>query len=419
MNHRFPFHSRRAAFLLLAATLTACAPKEALKQALPPVAAVGQASFQQNMGSTLSGGFLPGNRIDTLENGRGIFPAMLQAIRSAKRSINFETFVYYNDKTGRQFADALIERARAGVAVRVTIDGVGGLKSGKYRREMKAAGVDVVVYHPVLWIDPFRTNHRTHRKLLIVDGRVGFIGGVGIGDDWQGDAQNPDEWHDLHYRLEGPVVAQLQASFIDNWLKERREMLQGPDFFPKLPSAGPILATAFSSSPLRSRYSSELMYHLAIAGASKSIRIENPYFLPNRALLDGLCEAAKRGVKVEIMLPGEHIDQKNVRRSSRKRWQRLLRAGVRIYEYQPTMNHTKLMVVDHEFVSIGSTNFDPRSLSINDEANVNVMNREFARSQEVIFERDLAKCREMTLDDSGDIQDVPFQLVTTPLENQL
>ncbi|MEO7932247.1 MAG: phospholipase D-like domain-containing protein [Chthoniobacterales bacterium] len=406
-------------FILMAVLAGGCSSKGPLKAPLPSVAHVGEPSFQENIGATLSGGFLTGNRIETLENGNQIFPAMLAAIHSAKRSVNFETFVYYGDETGRIFTDALIERARAGVPVRVIIDAVGGNKSLRYRREMKAAGVDVQVYHPLIWIDPFRANHRTHRKLLIVDGRVGFIGGVGIGDEWQGNAEKPEHWHDLHYRLQGPVVTQLQSAFLDNWLKVARELVQGPAYFPELKSAGPMMATAFSSSPIRSRYSSELMYHLSLASARQTVCIENPYFLPDKVLMQALCDAAQRGVKVQVILPGKHNDQKNVRRASRKRFPRLLRAGVRLYEYEPTMNHTKLLVVDGLFVSIGSTNLDPRSLRINDEANVNIIDRAFARSQEQIFQRDLRKSREVRVNAAGHLTEAPLQLATTPVESQL
>ena len=396
-----------------------CASKGPLDEPLQSVTKVGDPSFSGNIGVTLSGGFVPGNKIETLENGDQIFPAMLAAIRSAKRSVNFETFVFYGDQTGRMFTDVLIERARAGVPVRVIIDAVGGNKSLRYRAEMREAGVDVQVFHPLLKINPFRANHRTHRKLLIIDGHIGFIGGVGIGDEWSGNAQSPEHWHDLHYRVSGPVVLQLQSAFLDNWLKVRREIVQGPAFFPKTSPAGTLQAAAFSSSPIRSKYSSELMYHLCIAGAQKSILIENPYFLPDKTLLNALCNAAQRGVKVQIMLPGKHIDQKNVQRASRKRWKTLLHAGVKLYQYQPTMNHTKLVIVDGEFASIGSTNLDPRSLRINDEANINVMDRGFAHSQAEIFARDLKKCQEVQLNAAGNIGDLPLQLATTPLETQL
>lgn len=410
------FHS---SCILIALIAGGCASKGPLREPLTPVAHVGEPAFTQSIGVSLSGGFLPGNKIETLENGDQIFPAMLSAIHQAKQSVNFETFVYYGDQTGRMFTDALIERARAGVPVRVIVDAVGGNKSRQYRNEMRAAGVEVQAFHPLLAINPFRANHRTHRKLLIVDGRIGFIGGVGIGDEWTGNAQSPKHWHDLHYRVQGPVVLQLQSAFLDNWLKVRQEMLQGPAFFPNLGAAGTMHAAAYSSSPLRSQFSSELMYHLSIAAARKNILIENPYFLPDKTLVAALCNAAQRGVNVQIMLPGKHMDQKNVQRASRKRWKTLLHAGVKIYEYEPTMNHTKLVIVDGEFASIGSTNLDPRSLRINDEANINVMDREFARSQEAIFFRDLKKCHEVHLNSAGNIADLPLQLVTTPLETQL
>lgn len=405
--------------LLCALLVGGCATRAPLRQPLPHVVSVGDPAFSQGIGSTLSGAFLPGNKVTMLENGDQIFSAMLQAIRGAKRSIDFETFIYYNDQISRRFTDALIERARAGVPVRVTVDAVGGHKSQGQMQELKAAGGLVEFYHPLLSINPLRANHRTHRKLLIVDGRIGFTGGVGIGDCWQGNAQDPEHWHDLHYRLEGPVVAQIQSVFMDNWLKLHREIPQGPDYFPALAPAGTSMAAAFSSSPLRSRYSAELLYHLAIAGARKSIVIENPYFVPNQELIDALNAASQRGVRVQIVMPGPHTDNKSVRRASRKKWTKLIRAGVQLFEYQPTMNHTKLLVVDDLFVSIGSTNLDPRSLRINDEANVNIIDRAFALTQAAVVARDIKKCQRAKLDDNGHLLAMPLQLVTAPVEGQL
>ena len=291
-------------FPIVALFLCSCAHSPTLRKPLPAESAVGSPEFRQAMGALISPGFAPGNRIQTLSNGAEIFPAMLAAIRSAKKSINFETFVFYKGEVPQKFADALAERARAGVAVNVILDAVGAKKSEPYKKQMRDAGVNLEYYHRLLWFDFHRYNYRTHRKLLIVDGKVGFIGGVGIADEWKGQASSPEEWRDLHYRVEGPVVAQMQGAFNDDWLDTHHEVLQGSAYYPPTPPAGSALAKVFFSSPRPGRSAVELMYHLAIASARKSVMIETPYFIPDRALMDALIEAARRGVRVQILMPG-------------------------------------------------------------------------------------------------------------------
>src|SRR5213080_2765081 len=265
--------------------------------------------------------------------------------------------------------------------------------------KLQSAGVNVVKYHRSFFPDPRRYNNRTHRKLLIVDGKIAFIGGAGISDLWSGNADSPKHWRDNHYRVTGPVVAQLQASFMSNWLKTRGSVLHGDDYFPPLENTGSSLAQAIRSG---ARYENlDLMYLLGIASAQKTLRIENAYFLPDDLVRKELAEAAKRGVKVEIVVPGKKIDQKLVRLASRRQWPELIRAGVRIFEYQPTMVHVKLMIVDDIFVSVGSGNFDNRSIRLNDEANLDVLDRNFAAQQIRLFESDKKQCREVTLDKTG------------------
>src|SRR5207244_3212544 len=256
------------------------------------------------------------------------------------------------------------------------------------------AGVEVAKYHSVLWPDPRRYNNRTHRKLLIIDGKIGFVGGVGIADRWTGNAESPQHWRDNHYKITGPVVAQIHANFATSCLKTRGEELHGPDYFPPLANTGPYLAQAIRSGAHNENL--DLMYLLAIASAKKTLRIENAYFLPDDPVRKELTEAAKRGVKVEIVVPGKKIDQKLVRLASRRHWPELIRAGVRIFEYQPTMVHVKLMIVDDIFVSIGSGNFDNRSVRLNEEANLDVLDRDFAAQQTHLFESDKKQSREVT-----------------------
>jgi cardiolipin synthase len=347
---------------------------------------------------------------------------MLDAIRHARRTITFETYIFHRGATARQFVEALAERARAGVAVKILFDGVGSLGTAGYQSELRDAGAQVAVFHPLWSADLWRINNRTHRKLMVVDGKIGFIGGVGIGDDWRGPARRPGQWRELHYRLDGPAVAQMQAAFHTNWFKTTREVLLAPGYFPASSAAGSARAGVFFSAPQRGRYAVGLMYHLAIAGARKSLLIENAYFVPDEALTQALCNAARRGVKVQVIMPGRHIDFNVVRIASRKRWPRLREAGVELYEFRGAMLHSKLLVADDLFVSVGSANFDPRSLAINDEANLIVLDRTFAREQARIFARDLARSAPAKGPRGFHprrLLDLPLRWLQTPFEPQL
>ncbi|HST30548.1 MAG TPA: phospholipase D-like domain-containing protein [Chthoniobacterales bacterium] len=351
--------------------------------------------FQQAAGSLLGPEFVGGNSISTLVNGDEIFPAMLSAIRSAKRSINLETYVFWDGEIAQKFTAALSERARAGVAVNLILDAQGTQKMGtENAAQLRNAGAQIVKYHSVLWPDPRRYNNRSHRKLLIVDGTVAFIGGAGIADLWAGNADSSKHWRDNHYKVTGPVVAQLQGSFVSNWLKTRGDVLHGDKYFPPLEDSGSLQAQAIRSG---AHYENlDLMYLLAIASAKKSLRIENAYFLPDDLVRKELVAAAKRGARVEIIVPGKKIDQKLVRSASRRHWPELLNAGIKIYEYQPTMVHVKLMIVDDKFVSVGSGNFDNRSIRLNDEANLDVLSADFAAQQTNLFELDKKRSHEVS-----------------------
>jgi cardiolipin synthase len=324
---------------------------------------------------------------------------MLEAIRGAQRTITFETFIYWSGSIGKAFADALTDRARAGVKVHLLLDWVGtGKMDAAMLKEMEQAGVEVVKYHPLRWYNLGRLNNRTHRKLLVVDGKTGFTGGVGIADNWLGHAQDPDHWRDSHFKLEGPGVAQMQAAFMDNWIEATARVLHGEAYFPELVPVGPHQVQTFKSSASEASESVRLMYLLSIAAAEESVCIANAYFVPDTLAVDTFVAAQRRGVRVEIIVPGRHIDTAVVRRASRSRWEPLLEAGVAIYEYQPTMYHTKVMVVDRLWTSVGSTNFDNRSFRLNDEANLNILDAEFAREQVRLFEADKAQSKQLTLE---------------------
>ncbi len=358
--------------------------------------AVNDPEFLRSMSAMLEPDIVPGNKVETLVNGDEIFPAMLEAIRGAKKTINLETFIYWSAPVGKDFADALSERARSGVKVHVLVDWLGSNKIDKiYVEQMKKSGCEVMRYRPLRWYNAQSVNKRTHRKLLIVDGHIGFTGGVGIAAEWTGHAQDPDHWRDSHYRIEGPVVAQMQADFIDHWTDTTGKVLHGSLYFPEIHPAGTYSAQMFSSSPSQGG-SMEFMYLLAITAAEHSIYLSSAYFVPDKMTQDALSAAVERGVKVKIITPGKHTDQGTVRRASRSRWGDMLQAGVEIFEYQPTMYHCKVMIVDDLFVTVGSTNFDPRSFGLNDEANLNVYDAAFARQQIAIFNRDLALSKQMT-----------------------
>lgn len=361
---------------------------------------VGSAQFARDLGNLLGPPIVGGNRLTTLQNGDEIFPAMLAAIRGARRSITFETFIYWSGEIGEEFADALAERAGAGVAVHVLLDWIGAKKMDEaLLRRIEEAGAEVHRYHRVKWHTLDKLNNRTHRKILVVDGRVGFTGGVGIADPWTGSAQDEKHWRDTHYRLEGPAAAQLQAAFMDNWLQTCAVVLSGEAYFPQLETLGDARAQVFKSSAREGSESVRLMFILSFAAARKSIRIESAYFVPDERTVDELVRARQRGVTVEILVPGPIIDSDTVRYASRSRWGRLLGAGVWIGEYQPTMLHSKLMVVDDIWSSVGSTNLDGRSLRLNDEANLNVLDRDFGAEQSAMFAADRAKSKHVSLEE--------------------
>ena len=369
-----------------------------ITQKISPLYGVDDPQFLRSMGSLLGPAIVSGNSAQELKNGDEIFPAMLSAIRGAQQSITFETYIYWSGTIGKEFSDAFAERARAGIPVHVLLDWVGAGKIDKgFLDAMTHAGVQVERYHPLRWYNLGRLNNRTHRKLLVVDGRIGFTGGVGIADKWRGHAQSPDNWRDSHFRVEGPVVAQIQAAFMDNWLKTSGEVLHGNRYFPQLQPAGADSCQMFKSSPAEGSESVRLMYLLSIASARKNIRIANAYFVPDDLTVATLLAARKRGVTIDVILPGAQIDTEMTRNASRSRWGPLLEAGVRIYEYQPTMYHCKIMIVDDSWVSVGSTNFDSRSFRLNDEANLNIFNRDFAQRQVSTFHEDQARSREVTL----------------------
>lgn len=381
---------------LLVLTNLAPEPRE-LREKLPHHLASSDQQFRLSMGALFGSNFIAGNRIETLVNGEEIFPAMLEAIAGARNTITFETYIYWAGDIAERFAEALVAKAREGLSVKVLLDWVGSMpmEEGLIRR-MEAAGVEVVRFRPVHWYTLDKINNRTHRKLLIVDGRIGFTGGVGIGDEWLGDARNPREWRDTHYRLEGPAVAELQAAFAEHWIEATGELLMGDRFFPAIAPVGETGAQIVVSST-HQRNVMHLMLMTALAAAETRIRIATPYFVPDEIAREQLLAARRRGVEVEIVVPGPETDARLVSKASRHYWGELLEAGIRIHEFQPTMYHVKLVTIDGLWASVGSTNIDERALRLNDEANVNLYDRAFTAAQDKLFDADLARARPYTL----------------------
>jgi cardiolipin synthase A/B len=340
----------------------------------------------------------PGNKIDLLQNGDEYFPAMLAAIRAARKTINFEAYIVYSDAIGLQVIDALSEQAKAGLEVRVLLDGIGSgwnLKNSDVRR-LKNAGCKFAYYHPTHSWRVDRTNRRSHRRILVVDGKVGFTGAVGFAEHWSGHAQDAKHWRDVQARVEGPLVAKLQAAFQDHWVKTFGEGLSGAGQFPALAAAGNskaqvVLSRSFSMAPI------PLLQAVAFAAAEKHIWITNAYCTPTDDQVDLLVKAVKRRVDVRLILPGKNDDQPMTKSAGRAAYGRMLEGGVKIFEYQPTMIHEKSMVIDGMFSLVGSSNLDARSSEINEELDIAVYDQEFGRRMEKVFEKDLAQSQEYTL----------------------
>jgi cardiolipin synthase len=336
-----------------------------------------------------------GNSARLVLNGDHTFTAMTRDIRAAKKSVNLEVYIFQPDRVGRQFADAMIAAAKNGVEVRLLVDAWGS-KFKELKKEFDAAGVIAREYRPLRLFALHKIGKRTHRKILVVDGRIAYTGGFGIDERWLGDARNTKEWRDTQVRAEGPVAAQMQAIFGENWTYTTGEILAGEKFYPKIEPAGKMLAHAIKASLGDSTSLSKMLYFVAIESAAKSVLIQNAYFLPDKQVRQALAAAVKRGVDVQVMVPGRHIDIPMVRAASWKKYGELLQAGVRIWEFTPTMLHNKTMVVDGLYSTIGTINISQRSMSKNAEDSLSVYDRAFGREMEAMFEKDRARCEEVT-----------------------
>jgi cardiolipin synthase len=339
-----------------------------------------------------------GQRVEVLTNGARFYPAMLAAIREARYSINAEAYIFQPGRIADQIVEALAERARAGVEVRVVLDAIGSaaMRWSSAGTTLTDAGCRLDYYQRLKWYRLHRANNRTHRELLIVDGRVAFLGGAGVADWWHDADGDEAAWRDTMVRVEGPVVASLQGVFSENWLECTGEILTSPACWPPVSTAGPVEALVIRSSPSDRATASRVAFQLLMACARRSIDIHTPYFLPDHTLRRTFIETVTRGVRVRVLLPGPRTDQRFVRLASRRLYGQLLEHGVRIFEYQPGMTHAKVMMIDDHWAIVGTTNFDNRSFEHNDEVNVAFRDREVSARLRRDFEADLAQSQEIT-----------------------
>jgi cardiolipin synthase A/B len=332
-----------------------------------------------------------GNDLELLINGDEIFPAMLETIRQAQQTVALETYVYWKGDVARDVAEALCERAKAGVDCRVIVDAVGGIQmESDVLESMESSGVRVCRFRPPKAYAVRQINNRTHRKILVADGVVGMVGGVGIAEEWTGNAEDPDHWRDTHVRVRGPVVRGLVGAFAENWLEATGEVMVGEQWLPDIeerPGGGPMQVVRSSATVGDTNV--EALYYLALAAAQESVDLTAAYFAPRPAFMDALCESAGRGVRTRVLVPGPHIDKQFVRVAGRAAYETLLDAGVEVYEYQPTMLHAKTLTIDGVWASVGSVNFDNRSFQLHDEVTLAVQSEEFAAQLTEQFERDL------------------------------
>lgn len=403
----------------LAITLTSCSGHfQDVPTSPPPVRS---AEFAALMSHTARAPWVDGNQVTTLENGNGYFPPMLEAIRKARKTITFETFVYKQGRVGRDFSVAFAEAARRGVKVHVLLDSNGSRWVDKNDiAAMKSEGVEFHLYRRFNPLKPLAYNYRTHRKIMVVDGEVAYTGGAGYTDVWIGDAQSEKYWRDTQYEIRGPVVRQLQAGFMENWREVTGESHAGPAYFPPLKPVGRMNSHFSLGAPEDRGDTLGSSFLLAINAAQESILLEHAYFIPHRDLLDALLRALGRGVRVEIIVCGEHTDFAVCRLAQRPALLKLHRAGAVVWEYATTMMHGKLLVVDDYFSAVGSANFDDRSFFLNDEANLHVLDTKFAQDQRAMFERDKKQCDLLNKEHLRfRLHQLPLQLGALAIKSQL
>jgi cardiolipin synthase A/B len=381
---------------------------------------LGEPSFFPTLAGNTGSPIVGGNRIQVLLNGDELFPAILDAIRSAQKSITWEQYVYEEGDVSEHIAEALAERCRAGVGVNMLLDYAGSLKfPDGYSKLLRSSGCHLAWFRP-LRLQIMHFDHRSHRRILVVDGRVGFTGGFGISEKWTGNGLEKDNWRDTHVRVEGPVVESLQSAFAGDWRETTGVVLAGDAYFPQLHPSGDVYAQVVASSPESGRYSAYMLFLLSIESARHTIFITNPYFVPDERMTRALLGAVARGVRVAVIVPGA-IDHPLVREAGRRDFGPLLRAGIEIYEYQPALLHAKSMVIDGLFVALGSTNLDNRSFALNHEVNLTVYNRTVGQRMQQIFAADLAHARPVTYREwkRRGLMARLYELIALPIKSEL
>lgn len=364
-----------------------------------------------------------GNRLDVLRNGDEIFPAMLEAIAGAQHTIDFLTFVYWQGQIGTWFAEQLSERARAGVRVRVLLDAWGAHPIDRTLIDlMDDAGVQVHWFRPLRRFEPSKMDHRTHRKVMIVDEAIGFTGGVGIADEWSGDARDESEWRDTHFRVTGPAVDGLRAAFLDNWAETDPTLFEdGVDRFPDQPRPGQAVVQCVRGASETGWADVSTLFLTLMQLAERRLRITTAYFVPDEALCQRLCDAADRGVKVEILLPGPHADKRFVQAGGEASYAELMEHGVELWNFQPSMLHAKVMTVDGLVASVGSANLNARSTELDEEVNLVALDPELVSILDRQFDEDLERSVriEQARWDERSVGQRAFEKLVTPLRGHI
>jgi cardiolipin synthase len=356
--------------------------------------------FLAAVSETAAGPLRSGGTVQLLNNGVQFFPSLLEAIRGARRSINFSCYIWEGGQASEQVLAALEERARAGVDVRILLDGMGGMDAPSMDA-LEAAGGKVVTFRPARFGKIMRFHKRNHRRAIVMDGLVGFTGGAAVADKWVGDADSPEHWRDTMVRVTGPLALTLQSAFVDAWAFASGEILAGDRFFPPESDEGPgtMVHTGLASTPSSDTHPLRLFFLQTFLSARKTLYITTPYFVPDRQTREAVAARAKAGVDVRILMPNEHTDAKLIRLTSHYYYEDLLAAGVKIYEYQPTMMHTKAIVVDGKWSVVGSANMDVRSIELNLENVLGILDEGFARTLLAAFHADLKRAREVRLEE--------------------
>ncbi|HET9883667.1 MAG TPA: cardiolipin synthase [Candidatus Binatia bacterium] len=388
---------------------------------------VGEATFFPTIAAHTDAPIIGGNKIDVLLNGEQTFPAMLKAIRGARKSITYAQYLYQDGAIAYELAEAFAERCRAGLTVKLLLDSHGGGKIPEDIPQLLTdSGCQLEWFRRVRlfqFITPWELlnyNYRNHRRILVIDGTLGFTGGHGVAEEWTGDGRTDGKWRDTDVRIEGPIVQQLQAAFVESWRDTTGHILGGDLYFPALKPVGKVNAQIVKSSPLGGTYESYMLLLLSISSARKSIHLSNPYFLPDERMQEALLDAVKRGVSVVVLTPGK-IDHKLVYWASRRGFEPLLLGGIQIYEYQAALMHAKTMVVDGIWAHVGTTNLDNRSFALNEEINLIAYDHAVAGELEKAFADDLKYSKKLTYEawKARPWREKFLELFTIPLKEQL